>query len=90
MESSVSRLKEFIQSHILGECKIISQGRNCKCPLCDLDRICDELSWYGGEAMAIQRHLQIKNTDAVMAVVTVLSLDAGKRAEELLKGKEGI
>jgi hypothetical protein len=42
------------------------------------------LRWYQQEASAIQRNLAVKNTDAVEASMTVLSLDGGQRAAALL------
>ena len=37
------RLRAFVMEHLHGQCKIISQGGNCTCLLCDLDRLCDEV-----------------------------------------------
>ena len=75
-----TRLREFIKAHSLGGCKMFSRGEECECPLCDLDRIVNELHWYGDYAQAIARDFD-KNTDALLASVTVLKLDAGKRSK---------
>lgn len=39
VEASKSRLREWIRARLFGECKILSQGGYCICPLCDFDRI---------------------------------------------------
>lgn len=78
------RLRNFISAHAKDGCKILSVGKDCKCPLCDLDRILNVLRWYGEEAEAIARNA---NKDyALMSSVHVLMLDAGKRADKILKG----
>lgn len=82
--TSQERLRNFIKEHSPGNCKVLSKGYACECPLCDLDRIVSELHWYGDYAAAIANDLSHptgKKTDAVMASVTVLSLDAGKRSK---------
>lgn len=38
VEASI-RLREFIRDHLHGRCRIFSQGSECKCALCDFDRI---------------------------------------------------
>lgn len=76
----VVRLRNFIQEHINGGCKIISEGSGCICPLCDLDRLIETLQWYGEHAEALSRYGTAKNDNAMLAVVTELMLDAGKRA----------
>lgn len=79
--TSQERLRNFIKEHSPGNCKVLSKGDVCECPLCDLDRIVNELHWYGDYAAAIAKDLTGKKTDAVMASVMVLSLDAGKRSK---------
>lgn len=37
------RLRAFVREHLHGKCKVFSLGDDCKCPLCDLDRLCEEL-----------------------------------------------
>ena len=44
----------------------------------------DALEWYKERAESIARYLSQKQTDAVMAVVTELSLDMGARARRAL------
>ncbi len=76
----VVRLKEFIRSHQKGGCRIISKDSNCQCPLCDLDRVVAQLQWYGEIALSLSRYEKAKNDNALMACVTELMLDAGRRA----------
>ena len=75
-----TRLREFISMHQPGGCKILSQGELCECALCDFDRIVKELHWYGDYAEAIARDFD-KHTDALLASIIVLKLDAGKRSK---------
>ena len=84
LETPVGRLRQFIGDRIQGGCKILSEGENCKCPLCDLDRIQTALNWYKDEVVAISMNIVQKKDMAVLASVNVLSLDAGKRITELL------
>lgn len=81
----ISRLRAVIRATVQGGCKITSQGEQCLCPLCDLDRIAAALGWYRDYAAALNRDLRGNKTDAVMASMTALSLDAGKRAECILE-----
>lgn len=74
------RLKKFIQDNQQGGCKILSQGDACECPLCDLDRIVSELRWYGSYAEGIAKDFDT-HSEGVLAAVTVLKLDAGKRSK---------
>jgi len=87
LNTPIGRLREFIVNNINGQCKIISEGSECKCALCDLDRTQEALQWYGKEAFAILENLVKKNDMAVLASVTVLELDAGKRAKDILGDK---
>ena len=57
--------------------------------LCDqfLHKIKAALDFYEGEAEALARYMaegKENKTDAIMASITVLSLDAGRRAREAL------
>lgn len=46
----------------------------------------EALEWYGDEAKAIAKNAaECVNTDALLASVTVLSLDGGKKARAALK-----
>ncbi len=72
------RIKKFIQNNQHGGCKILSRGDACECPLCDFDRITSELCWHGSYAEGIAKDFD-KNTEGVLAAVTVFNLDAGKR-----------
>jgi hypothetical protein len=38
-EIAYARLRSFVSDHIHGGCKILSQGDDCTCLLCDLDRV---------------------------------------------------
>jgi hypothetical protein len=50
------------------------------------DQIQLALEWYSDEACALARHLQGgAHTDGVLASLTVLALDAGKRANEAIR-----
>lgn len=81
MKEVRERLLKFIQDKMTpGSCRILSQGDSCKCPLCDYDNIIAALDWYGCEAKSIAKHFD-KNPEAVLASVTVLKLDAGKRSK---------
>lgn len=42
------------------------------------------LEWYQEQAASLARYAEEQNTDAMMAVVTSLSLDGGKRAAEAI------
>lgn len=44
----------------------------------------EALEWYRDYAAAITRHMAAKNDQAVLACVTALSLDGGKRAHGAL------
>lgn len=74
------RLRAFVSEHLRGGCKILSQGSECKCALCDLDRLYSALRWYGDEAAALAVNMTAKKDMAMLASVHVLALDAGKRA----------
>ena len=39
LAESFERLREFARSRNPGQCKMMSVEDNCKCPLCDLDRL---------------------------------------------------
>lgn len=79
--NSQERLLKFIQEKKPGgSCKMFSLGNSCECPLCDYDKIISALSWYAKEAVAISKNFD-KNSDAVLASVVVLKLDAGKRSK---------
>lgn len=81
MKEVRERLLKFIQEkRPLGGCRCISLGHKCECPQCDYDKIIAALDWYGCEAKAIAKHFD-KNPEAVLASVTVLKLDAGKRSK---------
>ena len=45
--------------------------------------------WYEEKAVSINRYLQDKKTDAVMAVVTELSLDCGNKLKAAIAAAEG-
>jgi len=49
-----------------------------------LDRIINTLEWYALEAEALQRNLEAKNNEAILASVTVLALDGGSRAKDAI------
>lgn len=85
----IGRLRKFISDHLNGQCKVISEGSNCQCPLCDLDRIQETLKWYAEEAQALSKNMIAKQDMAVLASVKVLSLDAGKRVKDLLGENDG-
>ena len=74
------RLKKFIQDNQHGGCKILSQGDDCECPLCDFDRIISALHWYGDYVGGIAKDFD-KNTEGILAAMTVFKLDAGKRSK---------
>lgn len=76
---SQKRLRKFIEENQHGQCKILSLGDECECPLCDFDRITGSLKWYGEEAEALSKN--IKSPDSILASVAVLSLDAGKKSK---------
>ena len=80
----IGRLRKFIGDNLNGQCKIISEGSECKCALCDLNRIQEALQWYREEAVAISMNLVQKKDMAILASVNVLTLDAGKRIIELI------
>lgn len=78
------RLRALIDPLVQGQCKILSLGPACTCPLCDLDKLYDALRWYEGEAVAIHKNMIAKHDMAVLASVNVLSLDNGKRSLDVL------
>lgn len=82
------RLIEFVRTHQIGGCKILSQGDSCICPLCDISKISDELRWYRDEAAALAYHFKKGNDLVILASLHVLVLDAGKRADSVLQTKE--
>lgn len=55
----------------------------------DAERMRVALRWYGAEAESIARNMQTKppRPEACLASLTVLSLDAGKRAIDAARGK---
>lgn len=52
----------------------------------ELQRLREALAWYGDEASALARHMAsgAAHSQAVLASVTVLALDAGMRAKTAL------
>lgn len=53
--------------------------------IAELERV---LSWYADEARALAKHVEARaHTTGVLASVTVLALDGGRNADELLKDK---
>lgn len=80
MDTPESQLRKFVRANLQGGCKIMSEGAECQCALCNLDRLVAPLAWYRDEARAIAANLAINSTTAVLASVTVLSLDNGSRA----------
>lgn len=86
-DSPAWRLRGFITSHMQGGCRMLSIGSACTCPLCDLGRLYDALRWYESEAKSIQKHqgsAAHSAPSALLASMTVLGLDGGRRAEEAL------
>lgn len=83
------RLKAFIQQHLGGKCKILSEGSMCACPLCDLDRLYDALRWYEEETVAISNNVKLQRDQAVLASVQVLVLDAGKHSTDVIGKQQG-
>ena len=77
------KLKEWISSRIDGGCKSLSQGSDCICPLCNLDKIYDVLQWYATEANAINKNMIAAKDFALLASMNVLGLDGGTRAINL-------
>lgn len=43
----------------------------------------DALRWYADEIEALAKNLEEKKDEAVLAFITVLSLDAGRRAKKV-------
>jgi hypothetical protein len=76
------RLRVFVREHLQGGCKILSQGSECTCPLCDIERMSEALRWYGDEAYALSSNMNMQKDMAILASVQVLALDAGKRATD--------
>lgn len=79
------RLRAWISERLQGGCRVLSQGSDCQCPLCDLDRMRDALQWYAAEAEACAKNSNSGNhaaPHALMASVTVLALDGGKRTRD--------
>jgi hypothetical protein len=35
----IERLRAFVRKQSPGQCKMLSAGSDCECPLCDLDRL---------------------------------------------------
>lgn len=50
----------------------------------DLQWMRTALEWYGEQAEAASRHLTVINEEALLAIITALSLDGGKRASDAL------
>ncbi len=46
------------------------------------------LLWYGEQAEAMERHSNVINEDALLAIVTTLSLDGGERARSACAGAQ--
>ena len=74
------KLRDFIREHQKGGCKVISEGLECQCPLCALDRIIARLHWYGEIAGSLARYGAAKKDQAMLACITELMLDAGRKA----------
>ena len=83
----LEHLRQFVvENKKPGGCKVLSEGSDCSCPLCDLNSIREVLDWYRDYVSVMSRDLKKKSSmDAAMASVTVLSLDAGQRAEAILR-----
>ena len=48
--TSKERLRNFIQKNLNGGCKMLSLGDDCVCPLCDFDRLVEEIDHLSKEA----------------------------------------
>lgn len=73
----------------------MSHNKGCDCQAClrakiealqaEIDRMRQSLEWYGTEAKALAKNVAGGvHTDGVLASVTVLALDAGRRADASL------
>lgn len=56
-EAAAARLREFVREVAPGQCKKLSQGNDCECPLCDIDRLvlAAEESYKIGERSGMSR-----------------------------------
>jgi len=41
LKKRIDRLRVWIRDRLSGGCRMLSQGRECTCVLCDFDRICE-------------------------------------------------
>ena len=55
----------------------------------EVERLRKALEWYSEKAFAINKFLLAKKSEAVMAVVTELSLDNGNKAKAALEASDG-
>lgn len=85
----IGRLRKFIKDNLNGQFKIISEGSECKCPICDLNRLQEALEWYRDEAKAISMNMALMKDMAVLASINVLLLDDGKKANNVLGETNG-
>ena len=51
----------------------------------EIERLKPALIWYGEEAAAVNKNLTDRKDDGIMASLTVLSADAGKRAADAIQ-----
>ncbi len=50
----------------------------------EVRKLTEALKWYQGEAQAAQRCMETSTTDAMLAIMTVLANDGGRRAEDAM------
>ena len=48
------RLRDFLQKNIFCGCKILSLGDACACPLCDFDRLVEEIDRLTAEIKRLE------------------------------------
>ena len=73
--TSKERLRNFIQKNLNGGCKMLSLGDDCVCPLCDFDRLVEEIDRL------------LKELEEASSVIEMFRLRAEKAEAELEKYK---
>ena len=82
--TSKERLRNFIQKNLNGGCKMLSLGDDCVCPLCDFDRLVEEIDRLTAEGEKAKEVIDEINKLGVIATLGNPRKYA-KRVDEVIK-----
>lgn len=63
MIEEISRLKNFARIRRPGGCRMLSEGADCNCPLCDIDRLQQTIDEQAKEIAKQREQLESPTTD---------------------------